>query len=76
MLHLDLDGRQGPSAHFAASLAMVRHRVGGNNPRGHRPGTPPIEGHTGHAVSTCVRDAVDAYLSDRTVPATGVGCSR
>jgi pimeloyl-ACP methyl ester carboxylesterase len=32
------------------------------------------EGHTGYLVSTCVRDAVDAYLLRGTVPPAGVRC--
>jgi pimeloyl-ACP methyl ester carboxylesterase len=34
------------------------------------------EGHTGYAVSACVREAVDAYLLDRAVPAAGLRCTR
>ena len=32
------------------------------------------EGHTGYLVSTCVRDAVDAYLLRRIVPPAGLRC--
>ena len=32
------------------------------------------EGHTGYLASACVRKAVDAYLLERTVPATGLRC--
>jgi pimeloyl-ACP methyl ester carboxylesterase len=33
------------------------------------------EGHTGYLVSACVRDAIDAYLLDRSVPAVGLRCT-
>ena len=33
------------------------------------------EGHTGYAVSSCVRKAVDAYLLDLTAPKTGLTCT-
>ncbi len=33
------------------------------------------EGHTGYAVSACVRDAIDAYLLDRSVPMAGLRCT-
>ncbi len=33
------------------------------------------EGHTGYLVSACVRNAVDGYLLDRTVPAAGLRCT-
>ena len=32
------------------------------------------EGHTGYAVNSCVRKAVDAYLVDLTAPKTGLTC--
>ena len=34
------------------------------------------DGHTGYLVSGCVRDAIDAYLLDRSVPAVGLRCTR
>jgi len=34
------------------------------------------EGHTGYAVSACVRDAIDAYLLDGSLPKAGLRCSR
>lgn len=34
------------------------------------------EGHTGYLVSGCVRDAIDAYLLDRSLPAVGLRCTR
>jgi pimeloyl-ACP methyl ester carboxylesterase len=33
------------------------------------------EGHTGYLVSRCVRDAIDAYLLDRSVPGVGLRCT-
>ena len=33
------------------------------------------EGHTGYLASACVRDAIDAYLLDRSVPAAGLRCT-
>jgi pimeloyl-ACP methyl ester carboxylesterase len=32
------------------------------------------EGHTAYLSSSCVRDAIDKYLTDLTVPATGLTC--
>ena len=32
------------------------------------------EGHTAYLSSSCVRDAVDKYLIDLTVPAKGLTC--
>jgi pimeloyl-ACP methyl ester carboxylesterase len=34
------------------------------------------EGHTGYLVSACVRDAIDAYLLDRSVPGVGLRCTQ
>lgn len=34
------------------------------------------EGHTGYLVSACVRDAIDAYLLDRSVPRVGLRCTQ
>ena len=34
------------------------------------------EGHTGYLVSACVRDTIDAYLLDRSVPKVGLRCTR
>jgi hypothetical protein len=34
------------------------------------------EGHTGYVVSRCVRDAINAYLLDRTAPKAGLRCTR
>jgi len=34
------------------------------------------EGHTGYLASACVRDTINAYLLDRSVPRVGLRCTR